>query len=571
MRLLQVRGLLDGAPWFDVSQPRLLTPEGGAMHWSRIPDLALAGLMLIARPFLGPQAAEVFAVIAWPAFLLTALCGLTLTLIRRFGGGVMACIMGLLTLATFAPIFQFWPGRIDHHGLNAVLTLAGLAALTWPARPRLGGALAALCAVAMTSIAIEALPMAAGLIAGAGLIWLVEGSARPEPGPKPRTWGFTRLSAFGLTLAHAGVLLALIDAPGWGPQRAACDAYGHAHILAFILSGLALAVLPSLPLRTPTQRLFAGLGAGTLVIAILALTPHGCLSDPYAAVSDIVVENWLSRVSEAHSLVQKFQTAPAVALFYIGPPLAALIALALLMRSASKAQLMPLATLALMLALALVVTVWQVRAMLFAQTLMLIPAGLAAERLIARWQRAGGVPALLTAAAGLALLSPLAWWSAADAAFPVSPPPALTANTSTGTNTATPLGQRLEACQDKAVLATLNALPPARLMTPIDLGAPILAHTHHAVFSAPYHRNLLGLEAAIRVWTAPPPEAIARLRAMGATHILICEGLPETESDAARFPGSLSEALLAHSTPEGLTPVPLPADHGLTLFAIDAE
>ncbi|MEL7285710.1 MAG: hypothetical protein AAGJ68_14405, partial [Pseudomonadota bacterium] len=45
MRLQQVRDLLAGQDWFDVNQHRLLTPEQGDMHWSRLPDIFLAGFI----------------------------------------------------------------------------------------------------------------------------------------------------------------------------------------------------------------------------------------------------------------------------------------------------------------------------------------------------------------------------------------------------------------------------------------------------------------------------------------------------------------------------------------------
>jgi hypothetical protein len=52
MRLIQVRDWLAGQSWFDVTQYRLNPPAGGPMHWSRLVDLPIAAVILIARPFL---------------------------------------------------------------------------------------------------------------------------------------------------------------------------------------------------------------------------------------------------------------------------------------------------------------------------------------------------------------------------------------------------------------------------------------------------------------------------------------------------------------------------------------
>ena len=53
MRLSQVRDLLAGQGWYDVDQSRLITPEGGAMHWSRIPDLFMAAIIVMLTPSSG--------------------------------------------------------------------------------------------------------------------------------------------------------------------------------------------------------------------------------------------------------------------------------------------------------------------------------------------------------------------------------------------------------------------------------------------------------------------------------------------------------------------------------------
>jgi hypothetical protein len=40
MRLLSVRDWLNGQGWFDMSNGRVLPPEGISLHWSRYVDLA---------------------------------------------------------------------------------------------------------------------------------------------------------------------------------------------------------------------------------------------------------------------------------------------------------------------------------------------------------------------------------------------------------------------------------------------------------------------------------------------------------------------------------------------------
>src|SRR5262245_65424006 len=59
MRMMQVRGLLHGQGWFDLAQHRL---AGSNIHWSRLVDLPIAGLILVLRPLIGGPAAARWAV-----------------------------------------------------------------------------------------------------------------------------------------------------------------------------------------------------------------------------------------------------------------------------------------------------------------------------------------------------------------------------------------------------------------------------------------------------------------------------------------------------------------------------
>ena len=52
MRMMQVRGLLQGQGWFDLRQHHLSPPAGANIHWSRLVDLPIAGLILALRPIL---------------------------------------------------------------------------------------------------------------------------------------------------------------------------------------------------------------------------------------------------------------------------------------------------------------------------------------------------------------------------------------------------------------------------------------------------------------------------------------------------------------------------------------
>ena len=62
MRLMQVRGLLHGQGWYDLRQYRLDPPVGANIHWSRLVDLPIAGLIAGLGLFLDTSHSERLAV-----------------------------------------------------------------------------------------------------------------------------------------------------------------------------------------------------------------------------------------------------------------------------------------------------------------------------------------------------------------------------------------------------------------------------------------------------------------------------------------------------------------------------
>src|SRR5687767_5088328 len=83
MRLVQVRDLLAGQGWFDLVQHRLAPPDGVLMHWSRLIDAPLAGLVLIGDLF---GHGEAFALVAWPLLLLLGMMASTMYVATALGG-----------------------------------------------------------------------------------------------------------------------------------------------------------------------------------------------------------------------------------------------------------------------------------------------------------------------------------------------------------------------------------------------------------------------------------------------------------------------------------------------------
>jgi hypothetical protein len=74
MRISQVRALLAGQDWFDLRQYKMNWPEGANIHWSRLVDLPIAGLILLGRMFMTGPHAEQMAVAVAPSFPCCSCC-----------------------------------------------------------------------------------------------------------------------------------------------------------------------------------------------------------------------------------------------------------------------------------------------------------------------------------------------------------------------------------------------------------------------------------------------------------------------------------------------------------------
>lgn len=531
-RLQQVRDLINGQDWFDVSQSRFDTPEGGAMHWSRLPDLPIAGLILLLSPVVGQPSAEQIVVFWWPLCLLALALALVAVILSRVKAGQAGIIAGLILFATGGAAFQFWPGRIDHHGVSLVLGLGALAALLSPRRSVRSAIAAGLCACAMLSIAIEGLPMVATIIAGFGLAWIVRGAEERR-----------RLAAFGATLVAGALLAYIADAPGASAARRACDAYGVAHLGALMTGGGLLCLLALLTARFADwrQRLFACVIAGLVTLATVFIVGPDCFRSPLAMISDTARINWLEGVPEAKSVLPAFAQRPSYALFVYGTTLAALLAGLAVFRSTPTGRRLDVAVLLLMLSVSFAVALWQVRGVLFAHPAASLVAGLAIGRLYDLGRAANRLRAILVAVLGFVVLAPQSWlilggWLPSNAPAP----PSINGM------------PQSKACLDPALYGPVGALPAARVMTPIDLGPAVLSRSAHTILAAPYHRNVGGIERAATFWSSEPDAAEGILRKTRAELVIICPGLGELVRHAERTPGSIAAALLAGDVPDWL-------------------
>src|SRR6266571_4457882 len=171
MRLVQVRALLDGAPWFDPHEPRLAPQIGYDTHWSRLIDAGIAGLIVLFRQLVAPDLAERLARCIWPLLLSgPAVFAVTAIAVRLGGPGAgRAALMAALPTLALLPTFR--PGEIDHHNAQVTLSLITFAFAVWGDRAYFAAA-AGIAAGALLGVGLEAAYVPMFVAAGFGLLFV---------------------------------------------------------------------------------------------------------------------------------------------------------------------------------------------------------------------------------------------------------------------------------------------------------------------------------------------------------------------------------------------------------------
>jgi hypothetical protein len=532
MRIVQLRDLLAGQAWFDMTARRLDPPDGLFVHWSRVVDLPLAALDLLFRLFLSPESAERATRLVFPGACLAALLALVAAVARVLGGAAARFPAAWLAFLS-APMFvQFAPGRVDHHAPQILLLAAtlGLFALGLdPARRRAAFAAAAPVALSL-AISLENLPFFAVFFAAAAILFIVDG-ARWRPS----------LAAFAFGL---GVFCPATFAATVAPSRyglSACDAYSAVHLRAAMVGagGLAALALAAPYLSAVTLRIGAVALAGVAVLATILASAPDCLGDPLGGVDPLLRDLWLSHVAEAKPL-RAFLGDPSLLVSTALPVLLGLACAVFLALRCEGVGRRRWAVTAAAILVGFCAALWQIRVFSSVTPLAMIAlAGAAAA--LSQW---------------LASVTPLLRSLTIGALCVAVSPMGLALALQSDDAEAAPQGMR-RACLEGRAFAPLAGLAPARIVAPIDLGAHLLAFTPHSVFAAPYHRDNRGARLAVDAFLAEPAQAEGILRAAGADLVLWCGGGETGDALTARAPGGLAAVLSRGETPLWLTEISL--------------
>ncbi len=532
MRMVQVRDWLAGRGWYDLRVERLDPPVGVIMHWSRVVDMPVGALLRFFGLFADPQIAERLARILFPLILqglllwAVALCG------RLLAGTFGAMIGVFLLIASGMSLWQFVPGRIDHHApqilLLVLMTYCCLRGLD-PQRPRMA-ALSGCCAALSLSIAIENLPFILVLMTIFPVAYVAQGRPmRAALGWMGAGWGASLLICY-----------ALFQAPAlWFVS--ACDAISAVYVRGGIAGALAMLALAGFHRwRQPELR---GRLIATGVVGLLAASPlwldRHCYLDPFSAIDPLVRELWLSNVREALSIPSQLAEHPeGLGGWVMSWALGAAAIAAAAWRERGLARTRYLALLALTLA-GCATAFYMTRAISSVTPLAL----LGGVWVVMRVQQACGRREMLAVAVLIPSLAPFTsvGWSAA---IPLKDRPAEKEYEKT-----------IASCLAPEAFAPLRSLPKGAFLALPDLGPYLLVHTDHSVIAGPYHRNNHGNRLMYDIFLAEPEAAREMMRAADLRYVALCDWA-ETAAQLVRMaPQGLDAALNSDTPPAWLRPI----------------
>jgi hypothetical protein len=564
MRLVQVRDLLAGQAWIDLTQARLAPPGGVLMHWSRLVDGPIALGIRIAEQFASPQRAEALALIGWPLLVLLGFIAASVRAAIALGGRGCAFPAAVLAILCLDALIYFIPGRLDHHNVQLVLVMTAVAGFLSMRSGVTGGVLAGLALAVSVAIGMETVPYLTVIAGYAALRWacIRPGGAKTDPA----------IAAFGLFFALG--LIAAYDLSIPWHATPVCDAFSQAYLLPGVLGGvgLASAVITGGNWK-PRDRFTALAGLGLAAGGLMLFAFPECLSGPFWNMSPELKRLWLDSIAETQGILAYGAVEPVAALGKIGAPVLAL-ALALYqvaMRFRDRQAVGDWAFAAALLLLALAISAVHVRATPFANALAIpVLAVWIASMRVRTNGRAGLKPAATLLAAWL-FATPLAYYGigSAGAAFAriASPAPAETSFAIMPGGLTGLTGLQRE-CADGASAAALAALPSGRVLAPVFYGPNVLVGSPHTVLSGPYHRAEQAILDTIRAFNGTQLMARVIVERHAIDYIAVCPTSDEVKLTAAEAPNGFLSRLLRGQSVRWLEPVVVPAATPLMIFRV---
>ena len=542
MRIMQVRAWLHGQGWYDLRQYRLNPPYGSNIHWSRLVDLPIAGLILGLRPLLGGPAAERWAVAIAPMLpYLLLLVSLALTARRLLGPqAYVLAFIGMFFAGSTNGMFM--PERIDHHGWQLALLALSISAIADPKRVR-GGLTLGISTALSFAIGLEMVIYLA--LAGAAMVlfWINDAEERE------------RLRAYAVALGGGTSFAFLIFASNdnW---KAVCDALSPVWLSDALVGSALMFALAWIPPGDWKKRLALAAGAGIIVAGFHALTWPQCLHR-LEGVSPQVDELWLSHVKEARPV---YRHGWRIATLIVALPVTGFIGwgLALWWRWSDPDMRRRVIGAAVPGLVASILLLWQTRTGPASQMMAVVGGAAIVWILLPRFWSSN---AALVRVLGAVLVVLVGAGAVVPLVLNYIPEPKVTGRDNR-------IGRANRLCASLWGLKPIALQPKGVVFTYIDLAPRLIAVTHHDSISGPYHRNGEQIVDVMNFWRGPEPQAHALAKKYHADYVLSCPDSSTTTIFMSETPKGFYGQLQRGQVPNWLAPVQLPKDSPFRMWKI---
>jgi hypothetical protein len=543
MRIMQVRALLHGQGWFDLRNYRMNPPFGANIHWSRLVDLPIAGLILGLRPFLGGPGAEKWAVAIAPLLpYLLLLFSLALTA-RRL---IHPLAYPLALLAVFfagSTNGMFMPERIDHHGWQLALLAASMAAIADPKRFR-GGLVLGVTSALSLAIGLEMIIYLA--LAGVAMVlfWVAD---RDEA---------DRLRAYALSLT-AGVALSFLIFASYDNRAPVCDALSPVFLSDAVLGGALMYGLAWLSPGDWKRRLVLALVAGAVIAGFHAAMWPQCLEKP-EHISPEAQRLWMSYVKEARPV---YRHGWRIATLIVALPITGMVGWLALgwMRRRDPDLLRRVIALAAPCFAASILLLWQTRTGPAAQMLAAVGAAALAWFVFPLFWRSRYFGVRVAGAVAVVVIG-----AGAIAPFVLHFIPEAKAKPESAA-----IGRANNLCASIWGLHPIALEPKGLVFTYVDLGPRLITLTHHDAVAGPYHRNYQQIVDIMEAWRGSEAQAHEIISGKyHADYVLSCPKSSTTTIFMSEVPKGFYGQLEAGRVPKWLQPVPLPSDSPYRMWRV---
>jgi hypothetical protein len=542
MRIMQVRAMLHGQGWYDLRNYRLNPPYGASIHWSRLVDLPIAGLIIGLRPFLGGAAAERWAVAIAPLLpYLLLLFSLALTA-RRLLGPAAYPIALLAIVFAGSTNGMFAPERIDHHGWQLALLALSIAGIADRDRIR-GGLTLGISTALSLAIGLEMLIYLA--LAGVAMVlfWVDEAQERE------------RLGAYAVSVGGSTALSFLVFASNDNWNNV-CDALSPVWLSDALIGSALMLGLSWVSPADWKRRLALAFGAGIILATFHALTWPHCLQR-LEGVSPEVERLWLSHVKEARPV---YMHGWRIATLIVALPITGAIGWGLmtwwnrqdrdLIRRTIGAAMPGLAASLLLL--------WQVRTAPAAQMMAVMGGAALIWFLLPRFWKSGNFlvvvfGSFLVVVIGGSMIVPII-----VGFIPEEKP----------TKREIQIGRANRLCASMWGLRPVALQPKGIIFTYVDLGPRLITLTHHDAIAGPYHRNGQQIADVFNFWRGSEAQAHQLAAKYRANYVLSCPNSSTTTIFTSETPDGFYGQLERGQVPKWLTPVQLPKDSPYKMWRV---